>query len=803
MSLSLAHTPRYAPVRGNDHDGWSDNYGAFHIAADYAGLKFSDAYAVRSVWQHGAMGPWEQVNPLNIQFFAKFAGGFSPFVARQDEVDYLREAGFTKARAIGLPFAYVPPSRLPRQPGTLLIVPVHTLTGASFSDRAPFRAYVASVVAHAKHFSRVVACVHPSCIQNGLWVDEFKAHGIEIIEGAAVHDRGALHRMRALFDQFECVTTNGWGSHVPYALACGARVSVFGPEVESPEDARKNAQLDLAWRGRIDIFSTLRGGEPAARLAAAIAPFRRLPHEGIADIAWGERYIGADNRLPPAALRELLPSMIDAEFTSADPALPAPARSPRILFVFHEASLTGAPINLLHFLRWLRSHTTANFDILIGQSGPLHTELIKLAPVFEAPGLAALLGLGRPYDLIYANTLCCGELVRALLPLGARVVTHIHELDSCYTYLAPHGVARILRQSHSFIACSDFVRDRAALITSLSPDHFSVHPEIGDAPRARERAAAQEDSCRQILGKIPADALVIGVCGTADLRKGTDLFVQLAGLLHRRWRGSRPLRFLWIGRTKGEVFDITVENDLRRVLPPDLFIWAGEHANCLPLVARLDVFCLTSREDPYPLAMLEAASLGRPIVAFRQSGGGEDFCDRGGGTAVDFLDVAAFADAVLAFLNDEKLRLSTGRKAARLVEERHSLDTLAPALWKHLEELLSRPVPAIDFSARFKSWSAVSARGGAPFFAQVEPIIDLVSQADALLRSGKTAAAIPVVIKAAQTALKYRDLPGILASLGLVADTLDRIDAKQAKMIRDQAETIARNNKVAHTTFLI
>jgi L-malate glycosyltransferase len=58
-----------------------------------------------------------------------------------------------------------------------------------------------------------------------------------------------------------------------------------------------------------------------------------------------------------------------------------------------------------------------------------------------------------------------------------------------------------------------------------------------------------------------------------------------------------------------------------------------------------DGFVLTSREDPFPLVMIEAAWLGKPIVAFN-SGGVSEFVQPGMGTVVNSMWPADLAAAM-------------------------------------------------------------------------------------------------------------------------------------------------------------
>src|SRR5690606_17003431 len=51
-----------------------------------------------------------------------------------------------------------------------------------------------------------------------------------------------------------------------------------------------------------------------------------------------------------------------------------------ILFVSHEGTRTGAPMMLLHFLRWLREHGKVDPQIALLRGGPLTEQFAELGP---------------------------------------------------------------------------------------------------------------------------------------------------------------------------------------------------------------------------------------------------------------------------------------------------------------------------------------------------------------------------------------------------------------------------------------
>jgi hypothetical protein len=290
-------------------DGWTDHYGALRVAAGYAGLALPARYVVQGLWQHGCVAPWEAVTPGAVVFNAPGAHTRPALVGREDEADFLRSNGYAHARAVGLPILYTPPSGLERVPRSLLVMPTHTLIGDRFPDRSAFSRYADEVREFAADFDHVTICIHPSCKRNGLWVTEFAERGFAIVLGAQTNDANALLRIRALCEQFETVTTNGWGSHVAYALAFGAKVAVHGTK---PALEEANLLRDLAWSADAGALRLAMAAENGCREREFLQAHLVPPLAAQADLQKGSWLIGASHRLPPVAMKELLGGLVRA-----------------------------------------------------------------------------------------------------------------------------------------------------------------------------------------------------------------------------------------------------------------------------------------------------------------------------------------------------------------------------------------------------------------------------------------------------------------------------------------------------------
>lgn len=790
MSTITLPPEKLFSLRSTLENGWSDNYGAVHIAARYAGLELEgQPYFLRGVWQHGVFGPWQENVPETLAYATPLFTKWPLFVARAEQVAALRAAGAGEVAAIGMPFAYVPPSGLQRQAGALLVVPTHTLVGATFEDRRPFERYAAYINSIAGRFSRVVACVHPSCQQNGLWITEFARHGIEVVAGAKVNDLQSLPRVRALFDQFEYVTTNGWGSHVAYALACGAKVSIHGESIEDSPEARRNwLKRDVTWASRPDLLEAVHNPEVFARRRAYLERLYREPHLAEADVAWGEWWIGAGHKLSPADVRSWLARWVDTDWKFARGAAGMETGRTRRLFICHEASRTGAPINLLNFLRWLRTETEQGFDVLLGKDGPLKDELLKVATVFDPNALPGLRPRLAGYTLIYANTVCCGRLISRLGAALPPVVTHVHELDCAYDIMGPAMMSQMLTQSRRLLACSEQVKARLSARFGVPAEEIDVTPETCAPAEVRELAKAPP----QAALSWPADTFLVVGCGTCDVRKGADLFLQVAARVRRGWHDARPLKFVWIGLREECNFSRHLRDDTRKLGLDAVVEWWPVWKNPFPLLQRATVFCLSSREDPYPLVMLEAAALGVPVVAFKDAGGGEDFCARGAGVSVPYMDQDGMAAELLALAGDMARCGRLGAEGRRLVEERHETGVVAAALQARLCAWERGGWPAPQTLAQ--TCARYPAKAGADwgaYLAVVRFAGEAITQARRQVAAGDRAGGAKHLVQSASRALSVGDAGLIVVGLAVLGEALAAIEPSQGKYLLGEAEKMA------------
>lgn len=170
---------------------------------------------------------------------------------------------------------------------------------------------------------------------------------------------------------------------------------------------------------------------------------------------------------------------------------------------------------------------------------------------------------------------------------------------------------------------------------------------------------SERDAKRAALGVGPDMILVITV---ANLRheKGYDVLLDAAALA----AAKRPdLLFVSVGQGR---LASEMEERRARLGLGERFRFLGFRDDVHGLLAAADVFCLASRNEGLPVALMEAYALGLPVVATRVGGLPEVVEDGGSGVLVDPDDPQVLADAILTLAADESRRRKLGIRAAEL-----------------------------------------------------------------------------------------------------------------------------------------
>ena len=203
--------------------------------------------------------------------------------------------------AVGVPFIYADVEGISRLPDSLLIMPPHSL--GHTTHNWPFEEY-AQVVSQLKtQFKRVAACIHPSCVENGLWFKQMEDHGIPWVMGANSSDKNALERMQIIFRSFEFMTTNAIGSHLAYAAYCGAKVSIYGPYADFEEE---DYARDTFYQSNLDLLKYKIENYRKAAVFQRYPQFFVNPRDAVLQYEFAAQELGADCKREPEEVAKLL-----------------------------------------------------------------------------------------------------------------------------------------------------------------------------------------------------------------------------------------------------------------------------------------------------------------------------------------------------------------------------------------------------------------------------------------------------------------------------------------------------------------
>ena len=359
---------------------------------------------------------------------------------------------------------------------------------------------------------------------------------------------------------------------------------------------------------------------------------------------------------------------------------------PRVLFVSHETTLSGAPIQLVHLAGWLRERS---WDILVAtpDRGPILEMLTERGvPNVVEPTLLTDLAHAwlrercRDFDVIVANTIASWPAIRAAFLEENPALWYLHET------LVAVRLIRAIPEMASALTMAD-------LLVTPTQQTARVYQGLTEAPIE----VVPYGIPRPVGGVTqPSEQIRFLTLGSFEPRKGQDVLAEAIAKLDPAAR--EQCRFKMAGRVLDEAFYSSLRATVASFPEVDLIDALG-HSDALRLLNETDVLVLPSRDETMPIAILETMGLGKAVISMDVGGVREWLRDGMNGLLVEKEDPAALADALTSCATDPDLVSQLKAASLRTFERHFTVDRFASHFAKLLVSLGRKPkTPSQDYA---------------------------------------------------------------------------------------------------------
>ena len=163
------------------------------------------------------------------------------------------------------------------------------------------------------------------------------------------------------------------------------------------------------------------------------------------------------------------------------------------------------------------------------------------------------------------------------------------------------------------------------------------------------------------LNKIP----VVMLASRMLWDKGVGEFVKVA---KRAYKNKINAEFMLVGGIDNDNPMSIPLSTLKQWVSNGDVQWEGHSDNMPDMLASASIVCLPSYREGLPKVLLEAAAIGRPLIASDAPGCREIVRDKYNGLLVKMRDADSLYEAVLMLVNNRKMRETMGRNSRTLVE---------------------------------------------------------------------------------------------------------------------------------------
>jgi glycosyltransferase involved in cell wall biosynthesis len=300
-----------------------------------------------------------------------------------------------------------------------------------------------------------------------------------------------------------------------------------------------------------------------------------------------------------------------------------------------------------------------------------------IAQPIRAAALARRIARWKP-DIVYVNSAAALPLAARCAPPTARVIVHIHEIETLLSEHARLPVANMLLSRPSRYIAVSHAAEADLISRGIAADKITVIPPLYDETEYPAPAAP-----RTLPNGRP---LHIGGIGTDFWRKGIVLWLLTAAELSRNLPPG-AVKFTWLGITATEA------GSQARVMARKLglngvieFVPGGSGLS--GKMREFDILAVTSWEESASIVAMEAMALGIPVACFAGSGGPPEIVGDAG-VIVDGFSPAAMAAAIAQMTaSDETYRNHSARSIDR-ARSRFASSVVVPQIWRVIDNVMN------------------------------------------------------------------------------------------------------------------